>query len=42
MWNIWKEENKRIFQGMAMDARLMALKAKEDIDTHSRVLNNLT
>ena len=38
MWNIWKERNRRIFQGMAMNARQVALKAKEDIDTRSRVL----
>lgn len=40
MWNIWKERNRRIFQGMAMDARQVALKAKEDIDMRSRALNN--
>jgi len=42
MWNIWKERNKRIFPGMTIDARQVALKAKEDIDTRSRVLNNPT
>ena len=42
MWNIWKETNRRIFQDAAMDARQVALKAKEDINMHIRVLNNPT
>jgi hypothetical protein len=41
MWNIWKERNRRIFQSMAINARQVALKAKEDIDMRSRALNNL-
>ena len=42
MWNIWKETNRRIFQDAAMDARQVALKAKEDINMRFRVLNNPT
>jgi hypothetical protein len=35
-------KNRRIFQDMVMDARQVALKAKDDINTRCRVLNNLT
>jgi hypothetical protein len=40
MWNIWKERNRRIFQDTVMDARQVALKAKEDTNMHFRVFNN--
>ena len=42
MWNIWKERNRRIFQNVAMDARQVAFKAKEDIYMRSRVFSNPT
>ena len=41
IWNIWKERNRRIFQNSSMDARQVASRAKEDIELHERVFNNI-
>jgi len=31
MWNIWKKRNGRIFETLAMDARQVASKTKDDL-----------